>query len=168
MADYKKYEQLKTEFTEWLLLDKHQRVIAQLPSSELEWAKLKQISDRTLRTWKVDPEFMERLKVRQNQVGLKLPGATAKYDGVSGEEKTDDSDYAIIKIKLIERAAAGDKSALDTYFKTYGKAYVDEENALKRSDFREIDTDEIYKRVLKLIPVERLKEELILREQDAV
>lgn len=166
---YNKYDQLKTEFIEWTLLDKHQRIIAVLPNTESEWAKLKNISDRTLRNWKADPEFVARLEKRQKEQAMRIPGSTANYTGLAPVEgeKNDDSDYLVIKTKLIERAAAGDKSALETYFKTYGKSYVDEENALKRSDFREIDTAELYKRVLKLIPLERLQEEISLREQDA-
>jgi len=163
-----KWDQLKSEFIEWSLLDKHQRSLASLPAHETEWAKAKDVSDRTLRNWKNDPAFMEKIEARQKEQALRLPGSTITGSAslaVPESDGSDESDYTIIKAKLIQRAASGDKGALDTYFKTYGKTYVDEENAARRSDFRDIDTDELYTRVLLLVPTGRLEAELKSRAE---
>ncbi len=161
-----KWDQLKGEYIEWMLLDKHQRAIANLPASDTEWAKAKGVADRTLRNWKSDPEINSRIESRQREQALRLPGATVSGPtsfGVANSEEPE-SEYQLIKTKLLQMAAAGDKSALDTYFRTYGKTYVEEENAARKSDFRDLDTEDLYTRVLALIPDDRLEAELLSRK----
>lgn len=161
-----KWDQLKDEYIEWMLLDKHQRAIANLPSSDTEWAKAKGVADRTLRNWKSDPEITARIESRQREQALRLPGATVSGPTSFGVANSDEpeSEYQLIKTKLLQMAAAGDKSALDTYFRTYGKSYVEEETAARKSDFRELDTEDLYSRVLALIPDDRLEAELNQRK----
>jgi hypothetical protein len=157
---------LKNEYLEWLLLDKHQRVIAGLPETDLEWSRMKGISDRTLRGWKNNEEFKKALEARQQELSTRVPGATLSAAAKVAVESdgTDESDYLAIKAKLIQRAAAGDKSALDTYFRTYGKQFVDDEVAARKSDFRDLDIEELYAKVLSLIPTDKLIEELASRD----
>jgi hypothetical protein len=61
-------------------------------------------------------------------------------------------------------AASGDKTAIDTYFKTYGKSFVEEETAARKSDFRDLDTEDLINRVLLLIEDERLIYEVEARK----
>jgi hypothetical protein len=161
-----KWDQLKSEYIEWVLLDRHQRAVSNLPASDTEWAAAKDISDRTLRNWKSDPEIAARIETRQKEQALRLPGATLSGPTSFGVANTDEpeSEYQLIKTKLLQMAAAGDKSALDTYFRTYGKSYVEEETAARKSDFRELDTGELYRRALALIPDDLLEEELRIRK----
>jgi hypothetical protein len=167
MPKLNRYELLQNEYIEWLLLDKHQRAVAGLPTSDIEWAKVKGITDRTLRTWKQNDDFIAKFENRQREQALKLPGATTLAVKPSGNvEKVDDdtAEYALIKQKLVERAKSGDRASAELYFKTYGKIFVDEEVASRRSDFRDLDTDALYDRVLALVPVEKIEAELEKRK----
>ena len=158
MPKLDRYELLQNEYIEWLLLDKHARAIAGLPTSDEAWCKIKQISDRTVRKWKQHPEFIEKYENRRKEQLLKLPGGTSlQVQGPvkTSKDKSTDSrnEHELIKAKLIERALAGDRPSAELYFKTYGKAYVDEEVASRKSDFRDMDVDQLYERVLTLVPL---------------
>lgn len=171
----KRFELLQNEYIEWLLTDKHQRAVMGLPASDVEWAKVKGISDRTIRKWKQDEKFVAKYENRQKEVELSLPGATAlatspkagggKKVASPGSVSGDDSnDYNIIKNKLVERAMSGDRASAELYFKTYGKLYVDEEAASRRSDFRDADIEVLYDRVLALVPLAKIEAELEKRK----
>ena len=168
MASTPKFELLQNEYIEWTLMNKHQRAIAGLPTSDIQWAKIKGITDRAIRKWKQNPDFLAKLENRQREVALALPGATALPLQVSTVQKQnvdmDKNEHEGIKAKLIERALAGDRASAELYFKTYGKQFVDEEIASRKSDFRDLDTDALYERVLSLVPVEKIREALEKRE----
>lgn len=158
-----KYELLQNEYIEWLLLDKHQRAVAGLPTSDTQWAKIKGISDRTVRMWKNHPRFIEKYENRVREKAMALPGATALAltpSQIKAQNKDDRNEHDAIKAKLIERAMAGDRTSTELYFKTYGKAFVDEEMANRKSDFRELDVEALYERVLSLVPVAVIEEYL--------
>ena len=165
MPKLNKYELLQNEYIEWLLLDKHQRAVASLPSSDIEWAKVKDITDRTLRTWKQNDQFIKKFENRQREQALSLPGATALAikPSANGVKDDDTVEYAMIKQKLVERAKQGDRASAELYFKTYGKIFVDEEAATRRSDFRDMDTNALYDRVLARVPQEKIEAELARR-----
>lgn len=159
---------LRNEYIEWCILDRQHKIVAGLPTSDVQWAKLKGITDRTIRNWKNDPDFIAKYEARVKEVSLALPGGTSL--SVIKQEKQDKptkekSEYELIKQKLVDRAMAGDKNAADLYFKTYGKVYVDEEAASRRSDFRELDTDTLYSRVLALVTTEAIEAELAKRRE---
>lgn len=58
---------VREEFLEWLLLDKHTKRVYGLPETEKEFADLKGKATRTLRRWKHDPDFQQRLEQRRKQ-----------------------------------------------------------------------------------------------------
>ena len=166
-----KYDLLKNEYIEWFLTDKHQRAIAGMPTSDTQWAKVKGISDRTLRLWKQDEEFVGKLESRRKERMLSLPGATVLATTATEARKVastgfdpEKADHDAIKAKLIERAMAGDRASAELYFKTYGKQYVDEEMASRKSDFRDMDITALYERVLALVPDEAIEAELAKRQ----
>ena len=168
MTQNNKYELLQNEYIEWLLMDKHQRAVSGLPSSDFEWSKVKGISDRTVRKWKTNEAFITKYENRQREQALKIPGATALQTqgrvkgkgGVVGGHDSNKSEHEAIKAKLIERAMSGDRASAELYFKTYGKLFVDEELASRKSDFRDMDIEELYARVLGLVPEEVIRAEL--------
>jgi len=164
MAGKTKYELLQNEYIEWSLMNKHQRAIAGLPSSDVQWAKIKGITDRAIRKWKQNEDFLARLENRRKEVALALPGATALPTQAAAAQKlspdADKNEHEAIKAKLIERAMAGDRASAELYFKTYGKQFVDEEVASRKSDFRDLDIEALYARVLALVPVEAIHAEL--------
>ena len=166
-----KYELLQNEYIEWMLLDKHQKTVAGLPTSDKEWAKVKQITDRTLRMWKNNDAFISKYDIRLKEKQLALPGSTALSTTVQKTSKTpntEKTEYELIKSKLTERAIAGDKAAAELYFKTYGKQYVDEEAATRKSDFRDLDVAVLYGRVLALVSTEAIEIELAKRKEVVV
>jgi hypothetical protein len=163
-----RYELLQNEYIEWSLMDKHARAVANLPSSDVQWAKVKGIADRTIRKWKVNPAFIAKYEAREREKALALPGATALQTTgavLNQKQKDDRNEHEQIKAKLIERAMAGDRASAELYFKTYGKAYVDEEVASRKSDFREMDIEQLYERVLSLVPVSKIEAELAKRKE---
>lgn len=162
-----KFELLQNEYIEWLLMDKHQRAVAGLPTSDTAWAKIKGISDRTIRMWKKHPKFIEKYENRSRERALALPGATALAltpTAIQAQNKDDRNEHDAIKAKLIERAMAGDRTSTELYFKTYGKVFVDEELANRKSDFRDMDVSALYARVLALVPVPVIEEFLASQE----
>lgn len=151
-----KFQLLQNEYIEWLLLDKHQRAVAGLPTSDVAWAKVKGVNERTVRQWKKHPRFIEKYENRVREKAMALPGATALAltpSQLKAQGKDDRNEHEMIKAKLIERAMSGDRASAELYFKTYGKAFVDEEMANRKSDFRELDVEALYDRVLSLVPV---------------
>jgi hypothetical protein len=60
---------------------------------------------------------------------------------------------------------SGDRANAELYFKTYGKAYVDEELANRKSDFREMDIEQLYARVLALVPMSKIEAEVSKRTE---
>jgi hypothetical protein len=165
-----KYDLLKNEYIEWFLTDKHQRALAGMPTSDTQWSKIKGISDRTLRLWKQDPDFVAKLENRRKEKMLSLPGATVLATTATEARKQpnptfdpEKADHDAIKAKLIERAMAGDRASAELYFKTYGKQYVDEELASRKSDFRDMDIEALYERVLSLVPEAAIEAELAKR-----
>ena len=162
-----KFELLQNEYIEWLLLDKHQRAVGGLPTSDTAWAKVKGISDRTVRMWKNHPKFIEKYENRVREKALSLPGATALAltpSQIKAQNKDDRNEHDAIKAKLIERAMAGDRTSTELYFKTYGKAFVDEEMANRKSDFRDMDVAGLYDRVLSLVPLQVIEQFLASKE----
>lgn len=164
MASTTKFELLQNEYIEWTLMNKHQRAIAGLPTSDVQWAKVKGITDRAIRKWKQNPDFLAKLENRRKEVILALPGGTALPLQAAAVQKlstdSDKNEHEAIKAKLIERAMAGDRASAELYFKTYGKQFVDEEIASRKSDFRDLDIEALYERVLALVPVEAIQAEL--------
>jgi len=163
-----KFQLLQNEYIEWLLLDKHQRAIAGLPTSDVAWAKVKGVNERTVRQWKKHPRFIEKYENRVREKAMALPGATALAltpSQLNAQGKDDRNEHEMIKAKLIERAMSGDRASAELYFKTYGKAFVDEEMANRKSDFRELDISALYDRVLSLVPVAVLEEFLAKKSE---
>ena len=155
-------KKLRDEYLEWLLLDRFQRAAAGLPESDVEWGKAKGVATRTLRSWKSDEDFTARLEERQTQQAARLtPGATVTAGSYVAGDGSADGDYLAIRAKLITMAAAGDKTAIDTYFKTYGKSFVEEENASRKSDFRDWEDEQLVGRLL-----EFLSDETVFAEAD--
>jgi hypothetical protein len=153
---------LQKEYIEWLLLAPEQRKAAGLPTSDMAWATAKGVGYRTLRNWKEHPEFQADLEERRLQHMTRVvDGATAMgAPKIHAADGSAEGDFLAIRSKLIAMAAAGDKTALDTYFRTFGKSFVEEENASRKSDFRDWDDGQLVSRVLELVPVDALEAEL--------
>lgn len=65
---------LQADYASWLLTTKRDREMYDLPTSSLQFARLKGVADRTLRRWRNDvPEFqeyLEDLRRRANREGV--------------------------------------------------------------------------------------------------
>ena len=161
---------LQNEFIEWHILDKHTKIVNNLPVNIAKWAKAKSITDRTVRNWMANPEFVERIENRRVELSLALPGATAgamtSIAVLKANKDDDKSDYEKIKAALVERALAGDRTSAEIYFKTYGVTYVEEEKASRKADFRDQDITQLYARVLALVPTEVIQAEIANRVEE--
>lgn len=92
-------------------------------SSEEEWAAANGTTSRTLRRWKQDPAFA----ALRASLGPYVP-----EEGV--DDGSDEAAYRAVKAKLVAGARSGNAKALELYFKTYGKPFVEEEVAARTLD----------------------------------
>lgn len=123
-----KVNPLWDEFILWSLKPEFERGFV---SSEVEWARTKNITDRTLRRWKDNPIF----KARKDELA-NVTRVTRIADVVSGDvSSADEGDYQVVKATLLEGAKTGNPKFLELYFKTYGKPFVEEEAAARSTTF---------------------------------
>jgi hypothetical protein len=120
----KKINPLWDEFIVWSLTPEVERGSV---STEAEWARVKNMTDRTLRRWKDQPDFIARRDELAN-----VTRVTRVADVIEGEVTTaDEGDYQVVKATLLEGAKSGNPKFLEMYFKTYGKPFVEEEAAAR-------------------------------------
>lgn len=108
-----------------------------------EWARSNKISPRTIRRWKTIPEFQEYMDRRVGSASVSTDVGGAK-GAVSEKEGTgDELDYLTVKAKLLESAKNGNAKAQELYFRTYGKTFVEEEQAARSTDLSALDLPEL-------------------------
>jgi hypothetical protein len=151
----KKINPLWDEFILWSLTPEHLRGAV---VSEAEWARVKSMSDRTLRRWKDNPEFVAR------RGELSAGSVESSLDVVvvpAGEfSSADEGDYHVVKHTLIEGAKTGNVKYVDLYFKTYGKPFVEEEVAARSASFAGEDLDQLVAETIVLLGAELVAEAL--------
>lgn len=130
-----KPNRLWDEYIRWSLLSPAQRGSV---ASKAEWSRAKGVTDRTLRRWEQDERFKARLDELSSRVTTDV-GASSVVGDL--EVSADEQDYHVVKSQLVEGAKQGNQKALDLYFRTYGKQFVEEEAASRVSDFSSMDLD---------------------------
>jgi hypothetical protein len=115
-------------------------------STEEEWAASNGTTARTLRRWKQDPEFVA---LRASLSGA--PTVEASDDG------SDEASYRVVKAKLVEGARSGNAKALELYFKTYGKPFVEEEVAARTLDLENLELPGLVARAVAAVAPEELE-----------
>lgn len=139
-----KVNPLWDEFILWSLLPEVERGAI---SSEVEWARSKNMSDRTLRRWKDNPAFVERRAQLAD-----VTRVTRVADASSGEvSSADEGDYQVVKQTLVEGAKSGNPKYLELYFRTYGKPFVEEEAASRSATFSGEDLDALVAETIVLL-----------------
>ena len=148
-----KVNPLWDEFILWLLKPEIERGPV---SSEVEWARTKNISDRTLRRWKDSPAF----QVRHDELA-NVTRVTRVADATTGDLNTpDEGDYQVVKATLLEGAKTGNPKFLELYFKTYGKPFVEEEAAARSATFAGEDLSVLTAEALVLLGEDMVAEAL--------
>ena len=127
------------EYILWLATPEHERGTV---STEEAWAKANGISSKTTRRWRKNPEFIERQKTLTKTLTAKV-GAVAVFEDDDFEIDSEERDYKLVKSKLVQSAKEGSLKAQELYMKTYGKTWVEEEQASRVSDFSNMDTEEL-------------------------
>ena len=137
-----KLNPLWDEFIVWLRTPPSDRGAV---ATQAEWAAAKGVAERTVRKWKSDPRFIER----QSELAEKFVGVPAESVAaeILGESSSDD-DYQVVKGTLLSQAKSGNAKAIELYFRTYGKPFVDEENASRASDLSVVELEELVSRAL--------------------
>jgi hypothetical protein len=127
-------------------------------STEVEWARVKGISDRTLRRWKDNPEFAARREElsRVSQV-TRVAAATSSVTEVTS---ADEGDYQVVKATLVDGAKSGNPKYLDLYFRTYGKPFVEEEVAARSASLAGEDLDVLVAEALIVLGEELVAQKL--------
>lgn len=115
-------------------------------STEEEWAAAHELTDRTLRRWKKDEAFL----ARQAELASRF-GSAPTTAVVNGDATADESDYRVVKAKLVEGAKQGNPKYLDLYLKAYGKPFIDEENASRSADLANLELDAVIEQAIALV-----------------
>lgn len=126
-------------------------------STETEWARVKGISDRTLRRWKDNADF----QLRKSELSA-VTEVTSRAEASSGVETSsvDELDYQVVKSTLLEGAKSGNPKFLELYFRTYGKPFVEEEVAARNASLSGEDLDGLVAESVALVAPELLAEAL--------
>lgn len=149
----RKINPLWDEFILWSFLPEVQRGAV---VSEVEWARSKGISDRTLRRWKDLPEFVARRGELASVSQVTRVADAVSASGGGEVASADEGDYLVVKQTLVEGAKSGNPKYLEMYFKTYGKPFVEEEVASRSASLANEDLESL---VLETVLV--LGEELV-------
>lgn len=119
-------------------------------SSEESWASANGTTARTLRRWKQDPAFMA--------YRASLGGPPAE-EGVV-DDGSDEASYRAVKAQLVAGARSGNAKALELYFKTYGKPFVEEEVAARTLDVENLELPGLVARTVASLAPEELEDAL--------
>lgn len=118
-------------------------------TTEDEWGAANGVTSRTLRRWKQDPAF---IALRDN-----LQPATTVTSEVITDDGSDEASYRLVKAKLVEGARSGNAKALELYFKTYGKPFVEDEAAARSLDLENLELPGLVVRALESLAPEELE-----------
>lgn len=130
-------------YAQWLDTPTSSRV----PATDSEWGDAHGVAARTLRRWKQDPIFV----AMRTAVTVSEP---VEDDG------SDEASYRAVKAQLVTGARGGNAKALELYFKTYGKPYVEEEVAARTLDLENLELPGLVIRALVALAPDELKKEL--------
>lgn len=137
-----KLNPLWDEFIVWLRTPPAERGAV---ATQAEWAAQKGLAERTVRKWKSDARFVARQQeLMERFVGVDSDAVTAEVAG----ESTSETDYLLVKGTLLQQAKGGNAKAIELYFRTYGKPFVDEENASRATDLSVVELEELVSRAL--------------------
>lgn len=166
-------ETVKEAYVEWLLLTDGQRATSGLPVTEAAFAAAKGVGESTLRRWKRDPAFQENLKSRQQALAVRhSPGlpvtGTPMADRIAAPQGASAAELQFLAAKTVleDLIASKDKNALDLYFKTFGKSFVEAEQQAHKSDFAALDDTALVTRTLAHIPTPALQAEIDRRNTE--
>ena len=134
-------------FIQWLDASPLTRV----PSTEEEWGAANGVTDRTLRRWKQDPAFVA---LREEM------GVVAVAPTVVADDGSDEASYRVVKAKLVEGARGGNPKALELYFKTYGKPFVEDEVAARSLDLENMELPGLVARAVASLAPDELESHL--------
>jgi hypothetical protein len=157
---------VKEEYAYWCATTKRLRVTLGLPQNDLQFAKAKEVDPRTLRRWKAEEAFIERVKEHKKELANNRPNSTiSKGDLVPVTEaddpvfdpdlSVDEQHYLQVKDTLIRMAQEGNQGAIDLYLKHYGKSFVENEQQ-GFDDYREMSDDRLVDETLSFIGVDRV------------
>jgi hypothetical protein len=123
-------------------------------TTESEWATANSISDRTIRRWKQNEKFKQRFEERSGSSSLSNGEGIAKRDVSKKEGTGDEQDYKVVKSRLIEGAKNGNLKAQELYLKTYGKPFVEEEQAARTTDLSGMELEKLVLKSLETLGID--------------
>lgn len=136
---------LQEEFAQWLSLPDARRGVW---DTEESWAAAHNVTTRSCRRWKT----LEPFKARMAELAGEAP--------VKVDASRDETDYHTVKATLIEGAKTGNAKALELYFRTYGKPFVEEEVASRSASFDSMDLDDLIAQALAAVDVDAMADHL--------
>lgn len=145
-------EELKDEFAAWWVLSVREREIHGLPDTQKAFAKAKGVSPKTLRRWKKEDRWEDRVAAHKTMPAT--PRGPA-YEGIDDPARAEFED---IRSSLVQGAKDGDRTALKEYMSYFGKTFVEEELAARESEFSDLDDEELIAEMLAFVGEARVRQ----------
>ena len=156
--------QVKEEFADWTLLTPEQRKLLGVPQNVADFARRKQVGERTVRRWQSeDDEFARLLEERRASTEAATTRVRTSLPAL-GDDSSIEGPFAFAWQRLPALIASGDKSALQMYLSSpLAKAVMEAQLEQARSDFAELSDDELAGRLLATLDDDEMAGELLRR-----
>jgi hypothetical protein len=143
------------ELAEWDQLDRQQKKTMGLPTTDLEWAKVKGLNARRVAKYRADEyyvSYVEQLRsVSKKRIAPAGSAALTEMMSSTSSGVDDVSDYAAIKTQVAALAKQGDQRALDLWLKHWGKPFLDEETANRVTDLASLSDSDLVSQLVALV-----------------
>lgn len=150
------YDRVRQEFADWFLLTKAQRKLLGVPTSLVEFARVKEVGERTVRRWESDPDFLELVAKRRQATDAANTPIRTGFPSV-GDESTIEGSFAFAWQRLQALIANGDKAALQMFFNSpLAKAVMEAQLEQSKSDFADLTDDQLALKVTETLTDEEL------------
>jgi hypothetical protein len=89
-----------------------------------------------------------------------MGGGSVSAPTVVDDDGSDEASYRVVKAKLVEGARSGNPKALELYFKTYGKPFVEDEVAARSLDLENMELPGLVARAVASLAPDELESHL--------
>ena len=150
------YEKVRQEFADWKLLTKQQKKLLGLPMSMAEFARVKQVGERTVRRWESDPGFHELVAQRRDATEVANVPLKTAFPSV-GDESTIEGSFAFAWQRLQALIANGDKAALQMFFNSpLAKSVMEAQLEQSKSDFADLTDGQLVVKITETLTDDEL------------
>lgn len=148
------------DYAAWWVTSKREREASGLPTSDQEYAEKHGVATRTLRRWRLKPEFeayCSELKAAARPAAqvaaLSAPRAALPEPEFDDNLSPDELMYASVKSEIARQAAGGDPRATEMYLKYWGQDHLRRERE-ENERLAGMDDTQLVREVIQLLGTE--------------